>query len=339
MARSLFRLLHRRFGSKLSGADLQKRSLAKREQFERWFRNASLADCSKILPRGVAAVGAGFSGLSAAFTLAQGGAKATVFEARERVGGRVETDRKLAPGRLIEAGAELIGLNHPMWISLSLQFRIGHVFLTSEDRTRGSTEPPSSGTPVTDRSSGHEDRAPANQRRREKNSECARAVDGVRRHEVRWKVGGRPDCRARQGDPGSRSASPPRRRPRTAVRQRPGPAGEGAKLSRPAGPRLGREARRRGQRSRRLLDHDRRLPLRRGQRSSRRDDAGERALQSQDAVAGAEDRDRRDERAREDHLARCRVGKAAVTGVRLRDPATPPSGERSPSRRRRFPPA
>jgi len=159
MARSLFRLLHRRYGSKLSGADLQKRSAAKREQFERWFRNASLADCSKILPRGVAVVGAGFSGLSAAFTLAKGGAKATVFEARDRVGGRVETDRTLAPGRLIEAGAELIGLNHPMWISLSLEFRLGHVFLTSEDQYAGiGLDPPLrlKGAPVTDQKKLHD---------------------------------------------------------------------------------------------------------------------------------------------------------------------------------------
>ena len=57
--------------------------------------------------RRVAVVGAGFAGLAAAEALASRGAEVTVFEARDRVGGRVHS-RRLENGAVVELGAEFV---------------------------------------------------------------------------------------------------------------------------------------------------------------------------------------------------------------------------------------
>ena len=53
-------------------------------------------------------VGAGFSGLSAAYKLHKEGAEAVVLEARDRVGGRVYS-KELSNGEVVEMGGEWIG--------------------------------------------------------------------------------------------------------------------------------------------------------------------------------------------------------------------------------------
>jgi len=61
--------------------------------------------------RGVSVVvaGAGLSGLTAAYALQRREAEVTVFEARDRIGGRVWTQRDgFAEGQHAEAGADLI---------------------------------------------------------------------------------------------------------------------------------------------------------------------------------------------------------------------------------------
>src|SRR6185503_3056959 len=63
----------------------------------------------------VVIVGAGFSGLAAAFELRAAGYDVTIVEARNRIGGRVISFRDLVPGKTVEGGAELIGSNHPAW--------------------------------------------------------------------------------------------------------------------------------------------------------------------------------------------------------------------------------
>ncbi len=61
----------------------------------------------------VIVIGAGLAGLSAAYELAQAGHQVTIFEARERPGGRVWTLRDaFSDGLYAEAGAESFGDNH-----------------------------------------------------------------------------------------------------------------------------------------------------------------------------------------------------------------------------------
>jgi len=70
----------------------------------------------------VVVIGAGFAGLSCAYQLQRAGADVQVLEARNRVGGRVFTLDSFLPGKFIEAGAELIGGNHPTWMAYAKQF-------------------------------------------------------------------------------------------------------------------------------------------------------------------------------------------------------------------------
>jgi monoamine oxidase len=73
----------------------------------------------------VAVIGGGLGGLSAARELAGKGAIVTVFEARGEVGGRVLSSTSFATGRIVEYGAELVGANHPMWLSLARRYGLG----------------------------------------------------------------------------------------------------------------------------------------------------------------------------------------------------------------------
>ncbi len=70
----------------------------------------------------VVVIGAGFAGLSCAYQLNRAGADVQVLEARNRVGGRVFTLDSFLPGKVIEAGAELIGSNHPTWMAYAKEF-------------------------------------------------------------------------------------------------------------------------------------------------------------------------------------------------------------------------
>jgi len=137
MSRSLFAKLHRRYGPRLSGAERYERAHAKQVELGHWLALASLPECARALPNGVAIVGGGCAGMAAAWTLGHAGVKSVVFEARSRYGGRVESDRHFIAGRVVEAGAELIGLNHPMWIELAQRLGLGLTVLTSEDQYAG----------------------------------------------------------------------------------------------------------------------------------------------------------------------------------------------------------
>jgi monoamine oxidase len=80
------------------------------------------ADGFAAAPRSgrVLVAGAGFAGLAAAFELRAAGFDAHVYEARDRVGGRVLSVRGPAP--MHEGGAELIGSNHPRWSHYAERF-------------------------------------------------------------------------------------------------------------------------------------------------------------------------------------------------------------------------
>lgn len=131
MSRSLFGKLHRRFGARPAGAERVRRSQDNRRQLEQALL-ARLERAPKTNAR-VVVVGAGFAGLAAAHFLAGKVGSLIVLEASGRVGGRVLSNSTVVPGRIAELGAELIGLNHPLWLALARKLGIGLSVLTSED--------------------------------------------------------------------------------------------------------------------------------------------------------------------------------------------------------------
>jgi monoamine oxidase len=107
---------------------LREAALAPRQQARRQALHlaagAAAASVLAALPKGtaraapgargadVAVVGAGLAGLHCAALLAAKGARTTVFEAADRVGGRVWSLRGLFPGQVAERGGELIDTTH-----------------------------------------------------------------------------------------------------------------------------------------------------------------------------------------------------------------------------------
>src|SRR5262249_51394678 len=112
MSRSLFRRLHSMYGTRPSRAR-QREKLQQR--IDHLSRRIKLERTPRKKAGTVVVVGAGFAGLSAARMLTSR-FKVIVLEARARVGGRVLSRR--SGGSTIEAGGELIGYIHPMWLSL-----------------------------------------------------------------------------------------------------------------------------------------------------------------------------------------------------------------------------
>jgi monoamine oxidase len=135
--RSFYRSLRRRYGRRLAGRERVKRAAAHRARLGRHLPLNLLSHA--IPPRGdtpfrVAVVGGGFAGLAAARALQNLQATVTVFEARQELGGRVQTNTTFLPGRLIETGAELIGACHPLWLQLAREFGFGLSVLTEDDQ-------------------------------------------------------------------------------------------------------------------------------------------------------------------------------------------------------------
>jgi len=78
----------------------------------------------KSTPKRVVIIGAGISGLAAAYKLKQSGANVTLIEARNRVGGRILTYKFDEPGLTCELGAEWVGASHTRLIELCKEFEL-----------------------------------------------------------------------------------------------------------------------------------------------------------------------------------------------------------------------
>src|SRR5260221_2240678 len=72
----------------------------------------------------VIVVGAGFAGLAAAYEMFRLGYDVMILEARKRLGGRVFSLNDVVSGKNVEGGGELIGSNHPTWLSYRDHFNL-----------------------------------------------------------------------------------------------------------------------------------------------------------------------------------------------------------------------
>jgi monoamine oxidase len=122
----------------LSKDERKKRSRQKQDELDEWRLWPDWLRRQDVwcLPPGrrVAVVGGGFSGLCAAWYLNRLGVDIILYEALNRLGGRVLTNRRFVPNKLVEAGAELIGENHPLWNRLAREFGLTLEELTDDDQ-------------------------------------------------------------------------------------------------------------------------------------------------------------------------------------------------------------
>ncbi|MDB4894223.1 MAG: hypothetical protein JWN15_485, partial [Firmicutes bacterium] len=135
---SLYDRLDRRFGRKVSAPEKHRFVEDALWQCLSQVPWVTLARAPNRATLTVLVVGAGFAGLSAAWWLKQFGVGTVrVIEARNRLGGRVLSLKRFSGGRIIEAGAELIGLNHPLWLHFARKFGLGLSVFTHEDDFAG----------------------------------------------------------------------------------------------------------------------------------------------------------------------------------------------------------
>jgi monoamine oxidase len=73
----------------------------------------------------IAVIGAGIAGLNAALALADAGVRCTVYEANNRIGGRMYSERDYWGGQVTEYGGELIDTDHTVIQDLCRRFGIG----------------------------------------------------------------------------------------------------------------------------------------------------------------------------------------------------------------------
>jgi len=137
MARSLYAKLLKKFGTTPTGYE--------KNQYALRLQNEISPDVNRLLQAvpttdgkfNVVIVGAGFAGLCAGYFLSERGHHVTIFEARDRVGGRVFSKNDFARGQIIEFGAELVGSNHPLWVKLAKGFGLSFNVVTGEDMFTG----------------------------------------------------------------------------------------------------------------------------------------------------------------------------------------------------------
>jgi monoamine oxidase len=127
----LYARLHRRFGSRDDG-------MTRREMLQRSLAAAAavlLSDRTGLAQAGkrIVVIGAGFSGLTAAYELSRVGYDVTVVEARGRIGGRIVSFSDFVPGKVVEGGGELVGSNHPTWIAYAERFKLDFLDVTEDE--------------------------------------------------------------------------------------------------------------------------------------------------------------------------------------------------------------
>src|SRR5437762_7195070 len=134
MSRSLFARLAERYGPKVTVED------------RRAFLQATLAASAGLLlstraggavrtamgAKRVVVIGGGFGGLACAHELKTAGYDVSVFEARDRVGGRVLSFSDLIKGKNVEGGGELVGSNHPTWVAYKEKFNLEFLDVSDE---------------------------------------------------------------------------------------------------------------------------------------------------------------------------------------------------------------
>ena len=139
MSRSLYSRLNRAYGTPPPPIERARETEAKIGRFERFYPVETPAPAPRTAllrqpkRKKVVVIGAGFAGLAAGWWLTKHGFQVTVLEARDRVGGRVWTTTGTPNQCLIEAGAELIGRNHPTWLRFARKFNLGLSLVTPEE--------------------------------------------------------------------------------------------------------------------------------------------------------------------------------------------------------------
>jgi len=78
-------------------------------------------------------IGAGFAGLASAYEAEAAGYSVTVLEGQKKLGGRVWSLVDVLPGKVVEGGGELIGLNHPTWLAYKDRFGLSLLTVTESE--------------------------------------------------------------------------------------------------------------------------------------------------------------------------------------------------------------
>jgi monoamine oxidase len=138
MATRWYAELNSVFGTPASGQNLMSLTTGKRDALRGAYllpdalNVAALRASEQIPALQVVVAGGGLAGLAAAWYLNECGVSVAVFEAAGQLGGRVRTDRDFIAGKTVEAGAELIGANHPLWVSLADMFGLQLVEISKD---------------------------------------------------------------------------------------------------------------------------------------------------------------------------------------------------------------
>src|SRR5688500_15348578 len=128
----IYSQLHRRYGKPdgITRREMIRRSLAAAGAL---LLSDNFTGPARAAAGRVVVIGAGFSGLTAAYELSRAGYEVTVVEARNRIGGRVISFSDFVPGKTVEGGGELIGSNHPAWVAYAKQFGLQFIDVSEED--------------------------------------------------------------------------------------------------------------------------------------------------------------------------------------------------------------